>query len=64
MVSAMLNEMKYDTKLGLNATFYNADFAKLSNYILKATEEFKSRANQPGQFLNFFAPSKNYQVKK
>lgn len=59
MVSAMLNEMKYDTKLGLNATFYNADFAKLSNYILKATEEFKSRANQPGQFLNWVDLPKN-----
>ena len=53
MVSAMLNEMKFNTSLGISAIFYNSDFSKLSNYISSATQEFKSRANMPGQFLNW-----------
>ncbi len=53
MVSAMLNETKFNTRLGLSAIFYNSDFSKFSSYITAATEEFKSRANKAGQFLNW-----------
>lgn len=59
MVSAMLNETKYDTKLGLSAIFYNSDFSKLSVYISKAAEELKLRVNKPGQFLNWFSLPEN-----
>lgn len=59
MVSAMLNEMKYTTNSGLSAIFYNSEFSELSNYISSATEEFKSRANKPGQFLNWVDLPKN-----
>lgn len=59
MTSATLNQMKYDTNLGLSAIFYNSEFSKLSNYIVSATEEFKSRANKNGQFLNWVDLPKN-----
>ena len=63
MVSAMLNEMKYDTKLGLSAVFYSSDFSILSNYISFAIDEFKSRANKPGQFLNWVDLPKNQLIR-
>lgn len=53
MVSAMLNEIKYDTKNGITAEFYNSDLSEYLRYISSAAEEFKSRANKPGQFLNW-----------
>ena len=59
MVAAMLNETKYNTSLGLSAIFYNSDFSKLSSYISSAVAELKSRANQPGQFLNWVDLPKN-----
>ena len=59
MTSATLNQIKYDTNLGLSAIFYNSEFSKLSNYIVSATEEFKSRANKNGQFLNWVDLPKN-----
>lgn len=59
MVSAMLNETKYNTSLGLSAIFYNSDFSKFSSYISSASEEFKSRANKAGQFLNWVDLPKN-----
>ena len=59
MVSAMLNETKYNTSLGLSVIFYNSDFSRFSSYISSATEEFKSRANKLGQFLNWVDLPKN-----
>ncbi len=59
MVSAMLSETRYNTKCGLSAVFYNSEFSKFSNYINAAVEEFKSRANKPGQFLNWVDLPKN-----
>lgn len=59
MVSATLNETKIITPLGISAIFYNSDFDKFSSYISSATEEFKSRANIPGQFLNWVDLPKN-----
>lgn len=53
MVSAMLNKTKFTTSLGLSAIFYNSEYSKLSSYINTTTEELKSRANMPGQFLNW-----------
>ena len=53
MVSAMLSETKYNTFTGISAVFSNSDFSKFSSYISTATEELKSRANKPGQFLNW-----------
>ncbi len=53
MVSAMLNEIKYNTSLGISAIFSNSDFSKFSSLISQASEELKSRANKSGQFLNW-----------
>ncbi|MCQ2743811.1 MAG: hypothetical protein MJ230_03325 [bacterium] len=53
MVSAMLNEIKYNTSLGISAIFSNSDFSKFSSLISQASEELKSRANKAGQFLNW-----------
>ncbi|MBQ7126720.1 hypothetical protein IJO12_06505 [bacterium] len=63
MVSAMLNELKINSNLGLSAIFMNSDYSKLNSLINKATEEFSSRANKAGQFLNWVdLPS--YQAKR
>ena len=53
MVSAMLNETSITTSLGISAMFKNTDMLRLSNLISASTEELKSRANMPGQFLNW-----------
>ncbi len=63
MVSAMLNETKFTTSLGLSAIFYNSEYLKLSNYIKSSAEELKSRANKPGQFLNWVDLPKNQLVR-
>jgi len=39
--------------LGLTTNFFGFDFSKYENNVSKFTEEFKSRANKPGQFLNW-----------
>jgi len=59
MVSAMLSEIKFNTGLGLSAIFYNSDFSSLKSYMAASIEEFKSRANKPGQFLNWVDLPKN-----
>ena len=59
MVSAMINETKFTTSLGLSAIFYHSEYSKLSNYIKSSAEELKSRANKPGQFLNWVDLPKN-----
>ena len=53
MVSAMLSECSIKTDLGISAVFSNTDMSKLSGYISAAVKEFSSRANVPGQFLNW-----------
>lgn len=59
MVSAMLSEIKFNTGLGLSAIFYDSDFISLKSYMAASIEEFKSRANKPGQFLNWVDLPKN-----
>ena len=53
MVSAMLNESRIKTSLGISAIFSNADLSKVSNLISASVKEFSSRANKQGQFLNW-----------
>lgn len=53
MVSAMLSETKIQTSLGISASFYNSTMSSLSELISKSVDELASRANKPGQFLNW-----------
>ena len=59
MVSGILNEYKISTELGISAKFINSDISKLSGYISAAVSELSSRANVPGQFLNWVDLPKN-----
>lgn len=59
MVSAMLNESKINTSLGISAIFMNSDMSEFLGYIKEAVNEFQSRANKSGQFLNWVDLPKN-----